>query len=97
LTGTPVCAEIEPSEEETASRAAPSNARYRFILFLLDKPGHRARLGTQALSTAMIGWCLTIVVPRIATQDATPVHRYRADAATTTPGTRRKAASFREK
>jgi hypothetical protein len=56
-----------------------------------------APLGTQALSTAMIGWYLTIVVPRIATQGATPVHRYRADTATTTPGTRWKAAPFREK
>jgi len=36
LTGIPVCAEIEPSEEETASTAAPINAKYRFMLFLLD-------------------------------------------------------------
>jgi hypothetical protein len=52
---------------------------------------------SQALSTAVIGWCLNIVVLRIAAQDPTPVHRYRADAATTNPATRRKAASFREK
>jgi hypothetical protein len=51
----------------------------------------------QAESTAVVGWCLNVVVLHIAPQDAHPVHRYRADVATTIPGTHWKAASFREK